>query len=38
MIVPPEFYDLWIEPADGSRTERVVEKLEAVAGKVTVIE
>ena len=38
MALAPGFYDLWIEPADGSRTERVVEKVEIVAGKVTVIE
>jgi hypothetical protein len=38
MALPPGFYDLWIEPADGSRSERVVEKLEVVAGKVTVID
>jgi Mg-chelatase subunit ChlD len=38
MAVPAGFYDLWIEPADGSRSERVAEKLEVVAGKATVIE
>ena len=38
MALPPGFYDLWIEPSDGSRSERVVEKLEVVAGKVTVID
>jgi Mg-chelatase subunit ChlD len=38
MALPPGFYDLWIEPAVGGRAERVVEKLEVVAGKVTVID
>ena len=38
MALPPGFYDLWIEPSDGGRAERVVEKLEVVAGKVTVID
>ena len=38
MALPSGFYDLWIEPADGGRAERVVEKLEVVAGKVTVID
>jgi len=38
MALPPGFYDLWIEPSDGSRSERVVEKLEVLAGKVTVID
>ena len=38
MALPAGVYDLWVEPSDGSRSERVVEKLEVVAGKVTVIE
>lgn len=38
MVVPPGVYDLWVEPSDGSRSEKVAEKLEVVAGKVTVIE
>jgi hypothetical protein len=38
MALPPGFYDLWIEPRDGSRSERVVENLEVVAGKVTVVD
>jgi hypothetical protein len=38
MALPPGFYDLWVEPSDAGRAERVVEKPEVVAGKVTVID
>jgi hypothetical protein len=38
MVVPPGDYDLWIEPADGGRSERVAEGLKVEAGKATVVE
>jgi Mg-chelatase subunit ChlD len=38
MVVAPGSYDLWIEPADGNKAEKLVEKVEVTAGKVTVIE
>jgi hypothetical protein len=38
MVIAPGQYDLWSEPADGSKSERLAEKLEVTAGKVTVIE
>ncbi len=38
MIVAPGQYDLWIEPADGGRAEKLAEKIEVTAGKATVIE
>ena len=38
MVVPPGDYDLWIEPADGGRSERVAEGLKVEPGKVTVVE
>jgi hypothetical protein len=31
-------YDLWTESADGGKSERLAEKIEVTAGKVTVIE
>jgi hypothetical protein len=38
MVVAPGQYDLWIEPADGGKSECLAEKLEVVAGKLTVVE
>jgi hypothetical protein len=38
MAVAPGSYDLWIEPAEGGKSERLGEALEVEAGKVTVIE
>jgi hypothetical protein len=38
MVVAPGQYDFWIEPADGGKSERLAEKVEVTAGKVTVIE
>jgi Mg-chelatase subunit ChlD len=38
MVVPPGDYDLWIEPSDGGKSERVAERLKVEAGKATVVE
>ena len=38
MVVAPGQYDLWIEPADGGKSERLAEKVEVAAGKVAIIE
>jgi hypothetical protein len=38
MVVAPGDYDLWIEPADGGRSERVAEGLTVEAGKATVVD
>ena len=38
MVVAPGDYDLWIEPADGARAERVAERLKVEAGKATLVE
>ena len=38
MVVPTGDYDLWIEPADGGRSERVAEGLKVEPGKATVVE
>ena len=38
LVAPPGTYDLWIEPADNGKSECLAEKLEVVAGKVTVVE
>jgi hypothetical protein len=38
MVIAAGQYDLWIEPADGGRSERIAEKVEVTAGKLTVIE
>jgi hypothetical protein len=38
MIVSPGDYDLWIEPADGTRSERLAERLTVEAGKATVVD
>jgi hypothetical protein len=38
MVVAPGRYDLWIEPADGGRAEKLADGLEATAGRATVID
>jgi Ca-activated chloride channel family protein len=38
MVVAPGQYDLWIEPADGGKSERLAEQVEVTAGKVTLVE
>jgi hypothetical protein len=38
MIVSPGDYDLWIEPSDGTRSERLAERLTVEARKATVVD
>jgi hypothetical protein len=38
MVVAPGQYDLWIEPANGGKPERLAEKIEVEAGKVAEVE
>ncbi len=38
LVVAPGQYDLWIEPADGGKSEKLAEKLDVTAGKATVID
>jgi hypothetical protein len=38
MVVVPGQYDVWIEPADGGKSEKVAETIEVTAGKVTVVD
>ena len=38
MVVAPGQYDVWIEPADGGKSEKVAETIEVTAGKVTVVD
>ncbi len=38
MVVAPGDYDLWIEPVDGGKSERVAERIKVEAGKATVVE
>jgi hypothetical protein len=37
LIVAPGQYDVWIEPSDGGKSEKVAEKVDVTAGKATVI-
>jgi hypothetical protein len=38
MVLAPGQYDLWIEPSDGGKCERLAEKIEVAAGKLTLID
>src|SRR4029079_12354461 len=34
MVVPAGTYDVWLKPADGSRAQRLEQKLEVAAGRI----
>lgn len=38
LVVAPGQYDVWIEPSDGSKSEKVAEKVDVSAGKASVID
>lgn len=38
LVVPPGQYDIWIEPSDGGKSEKVAEKVDITAGNATVID
>ncbi len=38
MVVAPGQYDVWIEPADGGKSEKVAERIEVSAGKVAIVD
>jgi len=37
-VVAPGEYDIWVEPANGGGPEKVAEKIEVIAGRVTLVD